>query len=99
MSRFLTSLAYTTSRLGFIVFTYSFHFVLVWCDEQTSVHITAPLHLLEGHNLNHLDQRSKLRVEKFVCSLVMVNWFYYGNARSNKTKLEPICSEVALQHP
>ena len=29
--------------------------------------------------------------------MMMVNWFYYGNARSNK-KLEPISSEVALQH-
>ena len=31
--------------------------------------------------------------------MVMVNWFYYGNARSNNKKLEPISSEVALLQP
>ena len=30
-------------------------------------------------------------------SRVMVNWVYYGNVCSNKKKLEPINSEVALQ--
>ena len=33
--------------------------------------------------------------------MLIVNWFYYGNARSNKKLplVEPISSEVALQHP